>query len=986
MKPGGTKINCFFFCIKKAMLLGVLFFMYQQASGQKYNFIPYGVAEGLAQSQPTCFAQTAEGLLFIGTYGGVSQFDGSNFVNYNKSNGLPHNAVMSIAADNKYNLWIGTSNGISRFNGRRFINFYPGGESRENVVAALAIAGGNSVWALVTNQLFCLKGNHFIKAFDRTDTTVCMTTDPTGNLWVFRYPDGIFVWNGASWHKEIDTHSDRNMVIYKMTFGPFSGTLYCITSRGLKIPDKGKLVAPEWWKEQSERIFPTSVLEDSKGNIWIAGNDGGALFYNKKQWIHYTYENGFSNEIVTAFFEDKEGNIWLATNGSGIFRFAGNSFTYYDRNSGFSSPSIMSIAQRPTGDLFFTGGNNGLFRMHEGKLSQVKLPAHFSKINTLYCDNKGFLWIGTDVGGLWTYDGARLRQFPQNKDAPIFGIVYIYPDSNALWVAALTGLFRITGSGAERAPIAHSVYSVERIGNDSLLIGTVNGAYIYHPDLKKMENQPLLPNSTVLCLAADKRNVYIGTDDRGVVVWRRGQKKLLALNQDSGLSCNYVYSLLKDRNNNIWVGTGCGIDKISISGAHFSIKSFGASEGLQGLESNANASFEDVGGNLWFGTNKGVFRYNPFAAPETDIISVPEVILQSVKLFSRDMESRRYSDSLLPFHDIPYNPILPPNQNNLTFSFKGICLSNPDQIRYRYQLVGIDKSFTETSQTTVIYPNLPPGDYIFKIWASDALGHWHSNALSYPFTINTPFYKTWYFRLGMILLLLGLFLGAVYWRNRMKSARLQWEQKLREEEQDRVRQKTAEDFHDEIGNKLTRINLLASVAQSKLRQSPEDIPNMLSQIQKNVTSLYNGSKDIIWSLQPQSDFLDEIVFRIRKNTEEMLRDSGIQFGYHHERDPVFHIKLPVDYSRNLIMIFKEAINNIVKHSQAKEVQLTTYGNGRSFTFMLHDDGTGFDPGMPGAGNGLQNMKNRAERIKSDLLIKKAEQGGMMLRLDLHLLP
>src|SRR5690606_11524413 len=103
-------------------------------------------------------------------------------------------------------------------------------------------------------------------------------------------------------------------------------------------------------------------------------------------------------------------------------------------------------------------------------------------------------------------------------------------------------------------------------------------------------------------------------------------------------------------------------------------------------------------------------------------------------------------------------------------------------------------------QNSVVYPNLPSGNYVLKVWASDADGNFHPNALEYPFTINTPYYQTLYFQLGVGMLLVALILGGVYWQNSRKAARRRWEHKLREEEQARVRQKTAEDFHDEIGN------------------------------------------------------------------------------------------------------------------------------------------------------------------------------------------
>jgi signal transduction histidine kinase len=613
----------------------------------------------------------------------------------------------------------------------------------------------------------------------------------------------------------------------------------------------------------------------------------------------------------------------------------------------------------------------------------MALPKGLSKINTLLTDTNGVIWIGTDFDGLWIYRNNKFRPFSQEKKYPVYGIINLYQNNQVIWMAALSGLFSIKNFTIKKENVPHTIYATIALGTDTLMLGTLNGVYVFHRRNGTLEKQAFLPNATVLCFAADQKYLYIGTDDRGVVCWNRETHKFSKITEDSGLSCNYVYSLLMDRSGNLWVGTGCGIDEISFNDNQAHIKNFGPSDGLGGLENNANASFEDADGYLWFGTNRGLFKYNPYAAaPKSNTIK-PRVVFKSIKLFSKEILPGKFSDSLLPFSTIPYNPIFPPDKNHLTFTFKGICLSSPDKIKYRYQLIGIDKQATETSQNTVVYPNLPSGHYVFKVWASDAAGDWDiHNAIEYPFTINTPFYKTLVFKIGLALLLIALFLGAVYYRNLRKSARQRWTEKMREEEQARVRQKTAEDFHDEIGNKLTRISLLTTIMESKTKDDNPEVKEILQQINKNIGSLYHGAKDIIWSLQPESDFLDEIIRKVRQNTEEILDGSGIHFEFEQSGNWPMHYKLPPEYSRNLIMIFKEAVNNIIKHAEAKNLKLTFKKENESVLIILRDDGKGFITSIKGEGNGLQNMQRRADRIKGKLVIESSPGKGTALRLYL----
>lgn len=949
---------------------------------QKQNFINFNVENGLAQSQVTVFSQNANNELLIGTFGGLSVFDGSNFVNFSKSKGIPNNVITALAVDRNKNTWIGTINGISKFNGKKFHNFYPSSKAGENRTDKIVVDRYGNIWTIVNNKLYRFNGKKFVRE-TAIDSTYCITLDKSEKAWVAIPAQGIFVWNGKVWHKEIDLVSNRGLIIGDMNFGAYSGTLYCNSNQGLLAIDKGRLRRPDFLKAFPANGFLNTMQEDSRGMIWLALTDGGVWVYNQEKWIHYTYQNGLTDDNVTQFFEDAEGNVWIGTNGSGIFSYTGSLFTYYDRASGLVSPSVMSIAQHKSGSIYLASSNAGLYRLgNNGNAERVAIPAYAARIQSLLVDSFSRLWIGTLRAGLWYVDGQQTRPFTARNGVVPRGITHMYRQNATLWIASVTGLYHMVHDSIihDSIPEVKEIYATLLIGEDSLLLGTRKGAYIYRTDTRQLMPQPLLGDATTLCLAADNRNVYIGTDDRGVVIWNRTTRQLSNINQKNGLSCDYVYSLLKDKDGEIWAGTGCGIDKISFTDKGIRIRSFGKSDGLLGVENNANASFEDREGYLWFGTTRGLFRFNPYTTAARQ--HAPRVVLQSVKLFSKDIPEHKYSDSTVPFSDLPQHPVFPPSQNHLTFSFKGIFLSSPEKVRYRYQLLGADKTYTETNQNTVVYPNLPPGKYVFRVWASDAAGNWHSNVVSYPFAINAPYYTTWYFRLGLAFLLVGIFLGIVYYRNHQKELRRRWEDRLREEEQARVRQKTAEDFHDEIGNKLTRINLLATIAESKLQQSSPDIKGILGQIQTNVTSLYNGSKDIIWSLQPQSDFLDEIILRIRQNAEEMLQDTEVRFDFNQEEMLDTHIKLPIDYSRNMIMIFKEAVTNILKHAHANLITLNVRKEGEQLSFELRDNGKGFVSPATGKGNGLGNMNNRAKRINGDLTVESAPGKGTALNLRL----
>jgi signal transduction histidine kinase len=334
-------------------------------------------------------------------------------------------------------------------------------------------------------------------------------------------------------------------------------------------------------------------------------------------------------------------------------------------------------------------------------------------------------------------------------------------------------------------------------------------------------------------------------------------------------------------------------------------------------------------------------------------------------------------------YGIPYHLHLPYKKNNISFSFQAITLSGAEQVTYRYRLEGIDMPdapWSEWSSTSsVTYSALAPGNYVFHV---QCMGNEEGvyPEISYPFEIITPFYKTKWFNLGIIFVCILAGICIQYLYNRRKLRRQKLRAKLRAEEQAKVRMRTAEDFHDEIGNKLTRINVLTNVLKSKVPPTP-DVTRILGQIEENTSLLYGGTRDILWSLKPSNDNLYEIMQRIHDFGGELFEDTEINFTVTGIDEKWRKYRLPMDMSRNLIMIFKEALNNCLKYAHAKNVTLEMVMRRREvLQLILKDDGVGFDIKTIKKGNGITNMHVRAERLNGRLYYDSRHGKGTIITL------
>lgn len=363
------------------------------------------------------------------------------------------------------------------------------------------------------------------------------------------------------------------------------------------------------------------------------------------------------------------------------------------------------------------------------------------------------------------------------------------------------------------------------------------------------------------------------------------------------------------------------------------------------------------------------------------------------------------------FFKIPSHLSVPHNFNHLTFHFNRVDKRSPKSIQYKYFLKNFDKAWSPSSASNeVTYGSLPSGDYVFHVMATNKDGSWESKALTYAFTIETPFYKTAWFLGFLVLAIVALGLFATMYRVRSRVARVMELERIRQREQEGLRKEIARDFHDEMGNQLTRIINYVSLLKLSVngnvvngevvkgingingnghhyngngQTSINGLGELFNKVENTAKNLYSGTRDFIWAIDPINDELSQLFIHLRDFGVKLFEEKNISFrANNHVQEPV---KLPYGFSREANFVFKEAMTNAFKHSEAKNVTISLSKSGDEYAMELADDGKGFSYSSVTI-NGLKNIKGRAERIKATLTLDGAPTKGTKVILTFNLNP
>lgn len=891
--------------------------------------------------------QSADGMLWIGTNNGLNRLDPATlrFTRFFHSDGQPNslsnNVIWSLFQDPRMPsvLWVGTYDGLNRFDTESgtFTVF-------KNDPADPASLSNNYIWSIIAHDSTRLwigtnvGLNLFHTSTGRSRRYLHDTQNP-------RSIGGNNVWS---------LYKDRNRTVY-------AGTLDGGLNR-FRTEDGDRIVFTNHRHDPSNPYsvshnFIWSIIEDRTGIIWL-GTDVGInkLDPNGAKFRHFRSEpfdpNSLSNNEVTAIFRDRTDVLWVGTR-DGLNRYDERTghFRHYrndprDRNS-ISSDYIRSIHEDKHGRLWI-GTNGGGLNMfdrtknifHHTRNGRITSSISSNDITRIHEDAEGILWLGT-LAGLNRYD-------------PATGSVKFYArDQN------------------DPASVSHDyVYSICETKDGTMWIGTLGGglnrfdraAGTFTHFMEDPSDTTSLSNNNVWSIHEDRSgDLWIGTNN-GLNKFDRKRNTFIHYDERTGLVNNVIYGILEDDRGNLWLSSNKGLARFDpVTGT---VRNYTAADGLQSDQFGGNDQFRDSRGYMYFGGINGFNIFYPDSIRDNP--HIPPIVLTDLQIFNRSVGvggGSPLQSSISSTREIT----LSHDQNVFSFEFAALHFSSPQSNSYAYIMEGFDKEWTLAGpRRFVTYTNLDPGRYTFRVTGSNNDGIWNTAGASIDIIITPPYWKTWWFITLIVLFLLsvvGIIIG-VQFRHLLAMERL--------------RLKIASDLHDDIGTRLTEISLLSDMVYHGAPSDPDSVKDSVRNIGGIARALIESMGDIVWLINPKRDSLYELFLKLRDTYEEILSYKQILLFINDLRF-MESIALPMEHRKNIYLIFKEAINNAVKHSGCTEISINTEVNGKALVITLYDNGKGFDTAERRTGNGVDNMHRRAEAVGGTLRIRSTPKDGTMIK-------
>jgi ligand-binding sensor domain-containing protein/signal transduction histidine kinase len=959
-------------------------------NAQKFHFQNYNVQQGLIQSQVIAITQDHYDNLWFCTLGGVSRFDGKVFTNYSETDGLISNYANSIIADHDSNMWIGTEYGVSKFNGKTFKNIQFSDSMGGNMVRSILEDARQRIWVMAGGKLYQVDRDEKTTRYPVTGLNEKLTAiqlDKQGILWAVVLNKGIFRLESEGWKKIVPlTEFDDNGVFQKIVFDASdSNRMFLLSYNEIFTVNQG-VISSLIRAEKPEKF--TNIFQDKSNKLWLTSTKG--LFqYADSGLIAFNAANGYAGSRTSVIFQDREDNIWFGTNGTGAYRYSTQQFLIFDQFTAERNLNIMPMLEN--NNLIYIGTGDGLFMYDGVNMSRVKglsdNPADQNIVGLFNAEKNG-IYVLTSSGQFVNYNNGKITKLSLGA---LKGCVYsAVPDGRGgFWVNSCWGFFNVSSIGVTTEVLdSYSPKSLQ-VSKDTILVSTDKGLCLVAYDFKYRKiNDPLLNKANYMDIATLGKFYLFATSNKGFILYNSITGRYRQFTTKDGLNADFIYSVVTDKRNQIWLGTGRGVNKIvfDTTTESLQISSISIPGDISSSECNQSAGLYDSKNNLWFGTVSGLFKFIPDSDSRQTYL--PPVLLQEVEVFSKSISPDRYDGLLNSWYDIPKNLTLHHDENHLTFSFRSPSYMHSDAIQYQYQLEGMEKTYSALSSNHfVVYPALPPGHYTFKARAYlEGVGFSKEN-VEFPFDIKAAFYQTIYFKFLLVGFVVGMILWIQWIRMRIRVRQMNQIEEVKREENIKVRQTASEDFHDEVGNSLTRIQILTDVLQTKLGTGHDEEKRIIGQIKENVSGLYQGTRDILWALNPESDIIKEIGQRLESLGIDLFQDTGICFSYENLLGASEDVKLPGNYNRNIMMIFKEAMSNSLKHAQARHVKLIIQKSElKEIQIELKDDGMGFNLLYIKKGHGFQNMLKRANRIKAIFAINSKPGEGARYDLRIPLSP
>jgi ligand-binding sensor domain-containing protein/signal transduction histidine kinase len=958
----------------------------------QYLHDKWGDDKGFVGGRIYAIGQSADGYLWIGTERGLVRFDGSNFTLFQRP--LPNTPaigpVRGLVTDAGGNLWIRLEGPrMLLYHNGRFEDPYSRFDLQDiTVTAIVSDYDGRIILSGLGDQASRFEGGRLrtlVAAEEIPGNVISLAATRDQSIWFGTQYNGLFRLNQGHISKVAQELKDSKI---NALLPADTGGLWIATDNGIHLWE-GEALAALNLPPSLRHLQILAMARDSDANLWIGTNHGIARI-TPSGVVSLDQLNPKSGFEVTVIYVDLDGDIWFGGS-QGIERLRNGMFTTYTASDGLPSNGIGSVEADSTGRIWFAPLSGGLYWMRDGQVGHITLDGLEQDVVYSISSSDREVCVGRQRGGLTVLTGKgdsfTARTYTQADGLAQNSVYSVHCGRDgAIWAGTVSaGVSRLSGgkftnySESGGLP-SNSVNSIIEGFDGTTWLATPSGlasfANQHWTNYTSFANGHLTnhtasdghPPTNIRTIFEDTKHVlWILTAD-GLAYMSSGEIET-PVRLPEALR-EQIFGVAEDGMGSLWFTTSDHVLRVNrdrlLSGSlsDTDVQSYGIDDGLQGAESEGRdrTVVADRQGRIWFSRKSGLSLADP-------IVISKNAVPVAVRIESMSAGGSQVSAQ---------NPIkVPSGIQSITFNYGGTNLAVRDRVRFRYKLDGSDQGWSDTvASRRIVYRNLGPGTYLFRIVASNSIGLWNGPETSVPFVIEPAYWQTWWFQVAC--LVVGCLTVLAMYRLRIH----QLTKRLNVGFQERLAERTriAQELHDTLLQGVLSATLQLDVAEDQL---PEDSPTkpILKRVLQLMGTVTEEGRNALRGLRtsgPEDQSLEIAFSRMR---QEFPLNGKIDY-----RVIVASVTRPI---RPLIRdevyrIGREALLNAFKHAHANRIEIEVEYASRQLRVLVRDNGCGIDPKVLYSGReghwGLVGIRERSKRIGAHLRLRSRVGAGTELDL------
>ncbi len=917
---------------------------------ESWRWAHFTTASGLPSDVVEAIIETDNGIPWVSTPKGLAWYDGYDWKSIVIDSAKPHQRSRTISpffgsklfVIQDGDLYVGDTHGFEK------INFQ----------SVMKVGIVSSVAAIDSLTFMCVyetnDSAHVLKIHNNNIDII--NSHPPGRVyqstntqWFTSGLDmGLYYYKDAEW-KKIFTPIGEPIAIRNITENVFGEGIIAIDAPKNKIglwEFKNKEIIALSRTERNQPIRSVSIANNSDA---IAVYESGEIHLRMtKVWYNLEPIPRQMTNILSVQYRNNN-DIWIATE-NGLFLFKRHQSEWKKTDYPFSDPRsiVMEIFQSKNNEIWI-GHMDGL-EIHKTDGSKIFIASingtPLGLVTGINQDSKGHIWVcaGGGVKGLFEWDGRQWHHYFKDE----IGFHKIRKDQKGnLW---------FLGLGTKK--------------NDPA------GYYLQNSNFYRIDSLINLPSNRIYSFAESKNGtIWIGTSE-GLI--RKTTDKATYWGKEIFGKNAKVYTIAVDSNENIWFSTFSSyLGTINTSD---SIRWVWKREEQHEYNNKIWDINIDDAGILWVASAKGLFRFYNNTWSNYGNITGANIKELRVVLSTKDdiyigghgigVRSINREINIYPIRVTISKPIVENNEAYCSWNpaaFWGNISSNEIETRYRLN----EGEWSEwTKQNSTVFKGLKSGYYSISVQSKDQTGNIYDGFIEQQFEIKPPIYFQPVFYIPII------FLCSVIVAISVQSYRAKQEFKLALLDQ---RIQLSNDLHDDVGSNLGSISL---IGQRAMRNTPisAEVMQELKLISDIAVNTAGELRDIVWYINPQNDSMESLGNRMRETVERYLRDYDLEFTI---RNDSKNDGLTVGIRHDIMLLFKELVYNIAKHSEATRVTILIEHTSENIRLLISDNGKGFDPEKKTSGAGMRSIRRRVERMKGKLTIDTAPGRGTAITVSVN---